>query len=270
MKSHIIQVGTNKVGLIFLLLALAVGMAHAQSGIWKVDAEHSTARLSLGSVETGVARVSGNVAFDVNNPVDPVVNLSIGSGVPTADDPQISFHSERSAMTSDGKLAVTGKLSVTRVERPVIAYSGGGEGYYGAQYGDPVVQTDSRKITLVFPQPGDPQNGRMQLTASTDVSRERFPQLVDALAEGNWPSVVVEDQQCMIATPVGEDYHGADCTGTPVEAASNSVTTYTGGGEGYYGSERIAVPDGSHATIALDLQLTQVASAPSAAQTAGN
>lgn len=268
MKSQIIQVATNKVGSIFLLLALAVGVAHAQSGIWKVDAEHSTARLSLGSVETGVARVSGNVAFAANDSSDPVVNLSIGSGIPSAEDPQISFQSERSAMTNDGKLAVTGKLSVTRVERPVISYTGGGEGYYGAEYGEPVLHTDSREVTLVLPKPGDPQNGKMQLTASTDISRERFPQLVDALAEGKWPSMVVEDEHCTMPTTVGEDYHGADCTGTPVEAASNSVTTYAGGGEGYYGSERVAVPDGSHATIALNLQLTQAVSAP--AQNSGN
>jgi len=270
MKSHIIQVATNKVGLIFLLLALAVGTAHAQNGIWKVDAEHSTARLSLGSVETGVARVSGSVAFDASNPADPVVNLNIGSGISTAEDPQISFQSERSAMTSDGKLAVVGKLSVTRVERPVISYVGGGEGYYGAQYGEPVVNTDSREVTLVFPKPGDPQNGRMQLSVLADISRERFPQLLNALAEGNWASVVVEDEQCTITTPVGEDYHGADCTGTPVEAATNSVIAYTGGGDGYYGSQPAVVPDGNHATIALNLQLTQAASAPSAAQPAGN
>lgn len=271
MKSHMIQLPTNKVGLIFLLLALAVGMAHAQNGIWKVDAEHSIARLSLGSVETGVARVSGSVAFAGDDPSDPVVNLNIGPDNHGADDPEISFHSKRSMMTSDGKLAVTGDLSVTRIERPVIGYVGGGEGYYGAQYGEPAVHTDKREVTLVFPTGSlAPRNGEILLSTSADISRERFPQMVDALAQGNWASVVVEDEHCTMPATVSEDYHGADCTGTPVEAASNSVTTYTGGGEGYYGTQPVAVPDGSHATIALNLKLTQVASAPSAAQTAGN
>lgn len=274
MKSHMIQLAGNKLSLMLLVLALAVGIAsmpaQAQSGIWKVDAEHSIARLSLGSVETGVARVSGNVAFDANDPADPVVNLNISSGIPSADDAQISFKSKRSAMTSDGKLAVVGDLSVTRIERPVISYSGGGEGYYGAQYGEPVAHTDTREVTLEFPSPVASQNGTMQLSASTGINRERFPQLVDALAQGNWPSVVVEDEQCTMSATVGEDYHGADCTGTAVEAASNSVNTYEGGGEGYYGSQPAVVPDGNHASIALNLQLTQVAAAPSAAQTAGN
>jgi len=275
MKSHNIQLAANKVGLIFLLLALAAGIAHAQNGIWKVDAEHSTARLSLGTVETGVTRVSGNVAFDSSNPADPVVNLNIGSGIPSAHDPEISFQSKRSAMTSHGKIAVVGDLSVTRVERPVISYAGGGEGYYGAEYGEPVVHTDTREVTLVFPSPAAQQNGTMQLSASTGISRERFPQLLDALAQGNWASVVVEDEQCTMPATVGEDYHGADCIGTPVETATNSVAPASvGGGEGYYGFEPAIVPDGSQATIALNLKLTQVASAPSAAnaatQAAGN
>ena len=270
MKSQIMQVATNKVGLIFLLLALAVGVAHAQSGVWTVDAEHSTARLSLGSVETGVARVSGSVAFAADDSSDPVVNLNIGADTPGADDPQISFHSKRSAMTSDGKLAVTGDLSVTRIERPVIPYVGGGEGYYGAEYGEPVVHSDTREVTLVLPSPAAQRNETLQLSAVTDISRERFPQLVNALAQGNWASVVVQDEHCTMPPTVGEDYAGAVCSGTPVEAATNSVTTYAGGGEGYYGSHPVAIPDGSHATIALQLQLTQVVSAPSAAQVAGH
>jgi hypothetical protein len=175
-------------------------------------------------------------------------------------------------MTSDGKIAVVGNLSVTRIERPVISYAGGGEGYYGVQYGEPVVHTDTREVTLLLPAANlsAPKNGAIQLSASTDISRERFPQLVGALAQGNWQSVVVENEHCAMPSTVSEDYAGAVCTGTPVEAASNSVTTYAGGGEGYYGSRPVAIPDGSRATIAFNLQLTQAVSAPSAAQTAGN
>jgi len=289
MKSHMLRIvhfATNEVGMIFLLLALAVGIAsipaHAQDGIWQVDAEHSIARLSLGSspksAEVGVARVSGNLAFDSSDPADPIVNLNIEPDNSLgADYSEISFKSKRSAMTSDGKLAVVGDLSLTRVERSVMAYAGGGEGYYGAEYGAPVVQTDTEEITLVFPAASLPaaQNGAMQLSATTNISRERFPQLLAALAQGNWPSMVVEDESCTMPSTVGEDYSGATCTGTPVETATNSVAPATGGGgEGYYGSEPAVIPDGSQATIALNLKLTQVASAPSASsaatQTAGN
>jgi len=275
MKSHmqrIVHFATNEVGLVFLLLALAVGIAsipaHAQNGIWQVDAEHSIARLSLGSspksAEVGVARVSGNVAFDSSDPADPIVNLNIKPDNSLgADYSEISFKSKRTAMTSDGKLAVVGDLSLTRVERSVTMDAN--EGYYGAEYGAPVVQTDTEEVTLVFPASlPAAQNGAMQLSASTNISRERFPQLLAALAQGNRPSMVVQDENCTMPSTVGEDYSGAICTGTPVETATNAVNPYAGGGEGYYGSEPAVIPDGSQATIALNLKLTQVAAAPSA------
>ncbi len=286
MKSHmlsIIHFATNEVGVIFLLLALAVGIAsipaHAQNGIWQVDAEHSIARLSLGSspksAEVGVARVSGNVVFDASDPADPIVNLNIKPDKSLgADYSEISFKSTRSAMTSDGKLAVVGDLSLTRVERSVTMDAN--EGYYGAEYGAPVVKTDTEEITLVFPAASLPaaQNGAMQLSATTNISRERFPQLLAAL-QGSGPSMVVQDEKCTtVQSGGGEGYYGATCTGTPVETATNAVNPYSGGGEGYYGSEPAVIPDGSQATIALNLKLTQVASAPSASsgttQTAGN
>jgi len=287
MKSHmmrIIDFASNKVGLTFLLLALAIGVAsipaHAQDGIWQVDAKHSIARLSLGSgtesVEVGLARVSGNVVFDSSDPADPVVDLNIKPDKSLgADYSEISFKSKRSAMTSDGKLAVVGDLSLTRVERSVTMNPS--EGYYGAEYGAPVVQTNTQEVTLVFPAASLPaaHNGAMQLSATTNISRERFPQLLAALAQGNWPSMVVQDEKCTTTyAGGGEGYYGATCTGTPVETPTNAVNAYAGGGEGYYGSEPAVIPDGSQATIALNLKLTQVASAPSAssgaAQTAGN
>ncbi len=280
MKSHmlsIIHFATNEVGVIFLLLALAVGIAsipaHAQNGIWQVDAEHSIARLSLGSspksAEVGVARVSGNVVFDASDPADPIVNLNIKPDKSLgADYSEISFKSTRSAMTSDGKLAVVGDLSLTRVERSVTMDAN--EGYYGAEYGAPVVKTDTEEITLVFPAASLPaaQNGAMQLSATTNISRERFPQLLAAL-QGSGPSMVVEDEKCTtVQSGGGEGYYGATCTGTPVETATNAVNPYSGGGEGYYGSEPAVIPDSSQATIALNLKLTQVASAPSASSAA--
>jgi len=287
MKSHmmrIIDFASNKVGLTFLLLALAIGVAsipaHAQDGIWQVDAKHSMARLSLGSgaksAEIGLARVSGNVVFDSNDPADPVVDLNIKPDKSLgADYSEISFQSKRSAMTSDGTLAVVGDLSLTRVERSVTMDAN--EGYYGAEYGEPVVQTDTQEVTLIFPAASLPaaHDGTMQLSATTNISRERFPQLLAALAQGNWPSMVVQDEKCTTTyAGGGEGYYGATCTGTPVETPTNAVNAYAGGGEGYYGSEPAVIPDGSQATIALNLKLTQVASAPSAssgaAQTAGN
>jgi len=258
-----------------LLLAFAVCFAsipaRAQDGTWQVDAGHSIARLSLGagsqSVDVGVAPVSGTVVFDPSDPADPAVHLNIKS--PSS---EISFKSERSAITSDGKLAVVGKLSVTRVERSVTMEPN--EAYAGPVYGEPVRHTDTREVALVFPVTSLPaaQNGAIQLSASTTVGREAFPQLLSALEPGNWPSVVVEDENCTAPSTAGEDYSGAVCTGTPIETATNSaVAGYIGGGEGYYGSEPAVVPDRSRATIALNLKLTKLASTASAASgTAGS
>jgi len=275
---------TGEVGLVLLLLTLAVVVtsmpAHAQEGIWQVDKEHSVARLSLGtapkSAEVGVARVSGKVVFPVSDATDPIVDLDIIPDKAGADYSEMSFKSKRSMMTSDGKLMVVGDLSLTRVERSVIAYSGGGEGYYGPQYGEPVAHIDTREVTLAFPNAVLPvaHNGVVRLVVATNINRERFPQLLTSLAAGNWPNIVVEDESCTMPTTIGEDYSGPTCTGTQVATATNSVTTYAGGGEGYFGSEPAIIPAGSQATIAFDLKLTQLASAPSAtsggAETAGN
>jgi hypothetical protein len=252
-----------------LLLAFAVGFAsipaRAQDGAWQVDAGQSIARLSLGagsqSVDVGVAPVSGTVVFDSSDPADPAVHFNIKS-----QSSEISFNSERSAITSDGQLSVVGKLSVTRVERSVTMEPN--EAYAGPVHGEPVRHTDTREVTLVFPVTSLPaaQNGAIQLSASTTVGREAFPQLLSALEPGNWPSVVVEDENCTTPSTAGEDYSGAVCTGTPIETAANSaVAGYVGGGEGYYGSEPAVVPDGSRATIALNLKLTKLALTASAA-----
>jgi hypothetical protein len=267
--------GDNLSLLFLLLLAFAVCFAsipaRAQNGTWQVDAGHSIARLSLGagsqSVDIGVAPVSGTVVFDSSDPADPAVHLNIKSDNRLSpNSPEISFKSERSAITSDGKLAVVGKLSVTRVERSVTMEPN--EAYAGPVYGEPVRHTDTREVMLVFPVTSLPaaQNGAIQLSASITVGREAFPQLLSALEPGNWPSVVVENENCNAPSTVGEDYSGAVCTGTPIETATNSaVAGYIGGGEGYYGSEPAVIPYRSRATIALNLKLTKLASTASAA-----
>jgi polyisoprenoid-binding protein YceI len=278
---HILNLAVSKIGLMSLLLAVAVGAAaipaHAQDGAWKIDGKHSIARLSLGSapksVEVGLARISGNVVFDGD---DPVVNLTIlPENGQAADFSKISFNSKRSALTDDGKLAVIGDLTVTRVERSATLDPN--EGYYGAVYGEPVVQTETREVAFLLPAETHPaaQNGNTELSASTHISREYFPQLLSAMAPGNWSNVLVQDEHCTLPSAVGEGYYGAACTGTSVATATNSVAPATAVvGEGYYGSEPAVVPDGGQATIALDLKLVRVAAArstaPAAAMVDGN
>ena len=124
MKIHVantIDLLKNAIGLTVLLLALAIAIssipAHAQDA-WKIDRQHSVARFSLGSgdraAEVGVARVSGNVTYDGNDPADPQVIFTINSErVKGATFSEISFMSNRSDLWPDGQIAVIGDLKVT-------------------------------------------------------------------------------------------------------------------------------------------------------------
>lgn len=276
---HNLQFVTRNVSLAFLLLlAFAVGFAsspaRAQSGNWQVDARHSVARLSVGSesnaLEIGVARVGGNVVFDSSDPADPVVTLNVKpDNAPRADYAQMSFTSKRSAMTADGKLVVTGDLSVTRVEPSVIIEPN--EAYSGPVYGEPVSHTDTREITLVFSDPRQPAaaSGAMELSGSTTLSREALPQLLDALTPGQWQATLVNDEQCSVPATIGEDYSGPICTGTVIATVTdNEVITGTAGGEDYRGFEPAVVPNRNQATIALNLKLTQLS--PASATVSGH
>jgi hypothetical protein len=252
-----------------LLLVLAVFLsipAHAQE-TWRLDPQLSIARLSLGSganaLEIGLARVSGDVVFDSTDPTDPSVNLKIGPGNEMgADYAKMSFTSKGSLMTSDGKLIVTGDLSVTRIERSVTAEPN--EAYSGPQYGDPMAHTDTRQITLAFDDPRGflAHHGTMPLAGTTSAIREDFPQLLDALTFDDWPNVLVNDKKCETPPTIGEDYSGMECIGT--EVAEVSITEVpTGVGESYYGFQPAVTPDHNHATITLDLRLTQTAATAS-------
>ena len=237
-----------------LLLAFTLCSASipavAQDRTWQIDPQYSFSRLSLGSgaqsQQIDVAPVSGKVVFDSTDPVDPVVDLKFKPGIWLgAKYSEISFKSKRSAITRDGKLAIAGDLSVTRVESS--ATWDPNEAYSGPEYSKPVVQTDTREVTLVFPGASLPaaQDGVIRLLASTTIGREDFPQLLSELESGNAASVAVTGGNCSNPSTVSEDYSGLVCTGTP-----SAITT------------------GSGVTIALNLKLTQ--QAPTTAAESGS
>ena len=282
MKSQfksVIQFVSNKVGLMVLLLALAASItsipAHAQDDVWKADKEHSIARLSLGSgtnaVEIGIARINGHVIYNGTESGNAVVKLNISpENGQRADYSEISFNSKRSMLTPDGKVAVIGELALTRVERAVTLDAN--EGYYGAVYGEPLVQTETREVTLLLPaQRPALENETVQLPVSVTVTREYFPQLLSALAPGSWPMAVVEDQNCSSPSGLpGEDYAGAACTGTTVSTRTSQVASGTPAvGEGYYGFAPATLADGGEINIAMNLQLTHAGAAETSA-VAGN
>jgi len=259
-----------------VMLALTISAsiaAHAQE-TWQVDPQHSVARLSLGSgsnaLEIGLARVSGDVVFESSDPADPSFYLSIKpDNGPQVDSAEMSFTSRRSTITSDGKLVVTGDLSITRIERSVTIEPN--EAYHGPEYGEPVARTATQEVRLVVSAPGLPasRTDSVQISGATSLSREAFPQLLDALTQSDWPNKLVNDEKCDTPSTVGEDYSGAACSGTVIATLNNSVvTTGTAGGEGYYGFQSTVTPDPERGTITLDLEAKHIAPAASGVVTA--
>jgi hypothetical protein len=249
----------RSVNLLLLAATTASIAAHAQDS-WQIDPKHSIATLSLGSganqLQIGLARVSGEVVFESSNPGDPIVTLKIVGDPREADYASMSFSSKRSAIRADGKLTVTGDLSVTRVERSVTMEPS--EAYAGPEYGEPVARTTTRQITFIFSDPRQaPQTGAMQFSGSSTVSREDFPDLLDAIALDDWPSQLINDEKCENPSVIGEDYHGPECTGTVIASVSNAVVPRGNpGAEDFSGFEPTVSPDRNKATIALDLKLT--------------
>ena len=273
MKSHlrnVLSLSTNVVGPLIMLLAFAtaiVSIPACAQDIWQIDPKHSVATLSLGSganqLQIGLARVSGEVVFESSDPGDPIVTLKVFGDAPKADYASMSFISKSSALTADGKLTIIGDLSVIHVERSVTMEPS--EAYAGPQYGDPVTYTNTRQVTVVFSDPHGlaSQSGVMHFLGTSTVSREDFPQFLDALSLADWPTHLINDEKCKTPSMIGEDYHGADCTGAVIANLSNAVvSTGAPSGEGYYGFEPVISPDRNKATISLDLKLEEILASP--------
>jgi hypothetical protein len=273
MKSHlhnVLSLSTNVVGPLIMFLAFAtatVSIPACAQDIWQIDPKHSVATLSLGSganqLQIGLARVSGEVVFESSDPGDPIVTLKVFGDARKADYASMSFISKSSALTADGKLTIIGDLSVIHVERSVTMEPS--EAYAGPQYGDPVTYTNTRQVSVVFSDPHGlaSQSGVMHFLGTSTVSREDFPQFLDVLTLADWPTQLINDEKCKTPSMIGEDYHGADCTGAVIANVSNAVvSTGAPSGEGYYGFEPVISPDRNKATISLDLKLEEILASP--------
>jgi polyisoprenoid-binding protein YceI len=291
MKSLIIRI----IGLIkSCTLAVAVMVtfistaAFAEGGMWSLDSSTSTAVLFQGSAQdplslnTGVARVTGEVSLgtDLDH---SVVDLSIfpadedwdgaltlESDLPTGyvpdatDHTLLTFKSKRILKTKDGNLEVIGDLTLIRVERSVTMTPT--EAYAGPVYGDPVIHTETRETTFLFPSSSanvlsgpstsaTPQTkGAPEVSGATRIGYEDFPQLLNAIKETNWPTVV-RNEDCQMPSTIGADYSGPRCTGTVIAAVNDANCQMPGSvGEDYSGA--VCTPAaGNQTTIVLDLKL---------------
>jgi polyisoprenoid-binding protein YceI len=284
------------------MLGVVAPLAFADGGTWSLDATTSSGRLFQGSaanpdsVNTGVARVAGKVKLDANDLDDSVFNLSIypadeqwghalstegtlpAGYVPDATDHTLlTFRSKRILKMGDGKLEVIGDLTLTRVERSVTLTPN--EAYAGPVYGDPVIHTETREIRFLFPSSAlssgtltsvaMQRKGALDLSGSTRVGPEDFPHLLSAVQDTNWPAVV-KNERCQMPSTVGEDYHGATCTGTLVAATrhDNCRMPATLGDD--YSGPICTPPSGNQTTIVLDLKMLRTSSDPVADMRSGN
>ena len=290
MKNKIVQLAFMAA----LTAALAVP-ALAQSANWKLKPDHSTGRLTLTSTadpsaafDVGVANVRGAVSLDASLPANSSFNFTIypahqdqaalndDGSLNSAEFSNLSrstvinFRSRRVEPIGDGNLAVTGDLTVSHLERPVVITAD--EAYAGPVYGEPEVHSVTREVTFVF-------NGavamnakatsarKLELIATTNIKTEDFPGLFEAVTESNWP-VAVQEENCQIPPLATEDYSGAVCTGTPAVYFSGPQVSPLTVGEDYPGPNSVTAQVHDNVKIALNLELTRSTAASGAA--AGN
>jgi hypothetical protein len=168
-------------------------------------------------------------------------------------------------------LQLIGDLTLTQVQRSVTMVAT--EAYAGPVYGDPVIHTETHETVFFFPSsssqfvsgpltPATLQTKKsLELSGSTRVNYENFPQLLRAIKDTNWPAVV-KDEQCRMPSTIGDDYSGARCTGTVIAATNNASCQMPASvGEDYSGP--VCTPAaGNQTTIVLNLKLLPTGSEP--------
>ncbi len=274
------------IGAILALGALALsvsGKPSAATGSWEVDSRHSAAQLITDGTTDygkqkldytlGFGRLMGAINIDDADPSKSSVLFrffpATGTMVPDiaengkflkqwemdeANHTLICFHSKSVQRNADGKLQVTGVLTITRVDRNVDIEPT--EAYSGPTYGPPIVHRVSKDASFVFDIPAPDKNGVIQASATTSMGRENFPQLVKAVVATSWPTVV-QDRNCQSSSAGTEDYRGFKCTGTFMQADGLPPGPGPQNLEDYSGppSDYNAVV-GNHLTIVLHMRLT--------------
>ena len=169
-------------------------------------------------------------------------------------------------------MEVIGDLTLNRVESTVITTQT--EADAGPVDGVPVIDNETREIMFLFPsvsaghlsEPLTPamlqEKGVIGTVGSARVDREEFPELLNAMKETKWPSVV-QKEDCHIPSTVGEGYSGARCAGTLIAGTRDDDCHMPASvGEDYSGPE-FAPATGNETTIVLDLKFLHPVPEPS-------
>jgi hypothetical protein len=247
---NILTDATRKAVIILGLASLTAIPVFAQQSNWKVDGGHSMAAIYLGSnsnlQEAGIARVRGNAEFVAGDPSQSVLNFSAR----LRQDQWMTFQSTRVEERADGKLQITGEMTLTQIQGE--AEYNPGEDYRGPIYGQAVAHNVSQEVTFVLPMV-DNAEAKQEITAEATVGRENFPELFAALRQAAWQPLV-QDEHCQ-AAQAGEDYRGAECNGKLI-APAYQVAALNPGED--YRSDESPAPAGNTMKIVLQLQLNRV------------
>jgi hypothetical protein len=256
----------------------------AQDTVWRIDSEHSTARLFLASSKNpdagdniGVARTSGVIDHEAGDPSRSDFDFTIYPADKTADESGknpdytvIRFKSTHVVPVNEETFRVTGHLTLSYVERSMTADPS--EAYSGPLYGPPVHQSVTQEAVFEFHEvsPAGTQkatDNKAEWLASSTTIGEDFPQLFKVVSTTNWPTFVA-DERCMVPS-IGEDFSGPSCTGETVEriARAGVRCEVPSIGEDYAGEICTAtspVRVANEVQMQLDLHLTKTAPAMAA------
>jgi len=219
----------------------------ANDAVSRIDSEHSTARLFLASsrnpadtVNVGVARVIGPINPIADESATPDFDFTIYPADKTAslerfeqnqnddrpgDEPDytlIRFKSTNVVGVDNETFRVKGNLMLTYVDR-LVTYDPS-ESYSGPVYGPAVTHSVRQEAVFVFHQVNNSiaqtaKNANAEWSASSTISSENFPQLLNAVSATDWPTFVVDEHCVMRSSIGGEHFSGPACTGESVEPA---------------------------------------------------
>src|SRR5437764_2353060 len=130
-------------GAYFFLVMLLAASAAAQTGTWKIDPNHSSAQFSVrhlgvSTVRGAFTKVEGSASYDSSDPAKSSLEAnidasSIDTRVQMRDNdlrspnfldvqkyPTSTFHSKQAKTAGDGKLQITGDLTIHGVTKEVV------------------------------------------------------------------------------------------------------------------------------------------------------
>jgi hypothetical protein len=176
----------------------------------------------------------------------------------------MSFHTTSARVRKDGRLELTGDLTVTHVTRE-LEIGAWNRGYSGStNYTDPVSKTYTRQVKFVVTSPHAEflpsylQEAKEIIAAAT-IEAPDFPELPDIMLSSDWP-VVAQDEDCPepVAGAGRRDYSGVTCTGKGI-AVSNPASANHSFSRDYAGMPRPRAPVEGPVTIVLHLRLSSPA-----------